>query len=360
MYALIMAGGSGTRLWPVSRKSKPKQLLGLIGKQTLLQSTFRRIRKGFPPKKIMLSTGERYASAIRGQLPGVPKSNYLLEPCARDLGPALCLSAMRLLKRDRNATFVTIWSDHHIQNVTGFHRTLRAAERIVGEHPGAIVAIGVAPQYPHPGFGHLELGKPLDPRRGNGRYEVRRFIRKPTAKEATAMTASGRCLWNTGYFVCRADTVVALCRRYAPSAYRVLKQIEPHLGTSRERAAVARLYPKVPKFDLEQEAFVKLSGKQLLAVRGDFDWIDIGSWKILKDVQSASGENLTLGNVTVAEGEDNLVYNYEPKLVALYGLSDVVVVNTGDALLVTTKHESEKIKDLIKEIEKQKRLERYL
>lgn len=359
MYALIMAGGAGTRLWPVSRRANPKQLLDLIGDQTLLQNTFRRVRRGFKPKQVFLATNERYLPAIRKQLPGILKSNYLSEPTARDLGPALCLSAMRLLKRDPKASFVTIWSDHFIRNVEGFHKTLRSAELLLKDHPGAVVAIGVAPQYPHPGFGHLLLGKPLRGQSG-GDYEVRRFVRKPTAAQVKRFMATGQCLWNTGYFVHRASTVLDLCRRFMPAAYRVLKKIEPAIGTPKERAAVARYYPTVPKFDLELEAFVKLSGRQLLACRGSFDWIDVGSWRVLKNVQSAAGENLTKGRALITHGDGNLVYNYEGKLVAVFGLSDTVVVNTKDALLVTTKHESERIKDLVREIERDQKLARYL
>lgn len=353
-----MAGGSGTRLWPVSRRANPKQLLDLIGEQTLLQNTFHRVRRGFRPKQIFLATNERYLPAIRSQLVGIPKGHYFLEPTARDLGPALCLSAMRLQKRDPEASFVTIWSDHFIRNVGGFHKTLKSAESLLKDHPGAVVAIGVAPQYPHPGFGHLLLGKPLKGRGGD--CEVKRFVRKPTAAQVKHFMTTGRCLWNTGYFVHRASTVLDLCRRFAPEAYQVLKKVEPAIGTTKERAVVARYYPTVPKFDLELEAFTKLSGQQLLACRGNFDWIDVGSWRILKNVQSATGENLTKGKVLITHGDGNLVYNYEGKLVAVFGLSDAVVVNTKDALLVTTKHESERIKDLVREIERNSKLARYL
>lgn len=368
LSALIVAGGSGSRLWPASRQHQPKQLMGFLGKQTLLQNTFARLRKGFSIQDIFVATGAHYADAIRKQLPQIPPAHVFLEPARRDIGPALGLAALQLHHKNPAACFVTAWSDHFIKKEASFIESVNAAHELLGKFPNHIIAIGALPQYPHTGFRYIQIDKPLyylpagKSKKGGGQikaYAVKSFKDKPNAETAKRYFNSGQYFWNTGYFVMRAETILSLYKKYLPKVYALLMKIKPALGTPQEQKVIGELYPLMPKVDFEQAIIVKLK-KELLMLPANFDWIDVGSWRVIKDVLSSPNENLIYGETLVHESKGNLIYNYEDKLVSAVGLENLIIVNTADALLIANKNDSEKIKELVEKLKQEKKFEKYL
>ena len=329
-----MAGGSGTRLWPVSRKHTPKQLLKLVDNKTLLENTFSRLSRGFKNHQVFVATTKQHFSAVSRQLPQVPKANYSLEPVLKDRGPAIGLAALLMLQKDKDACFVTAWADHYINDEKAYFATLKTAEQFLRRHPDYFLTIGVKPSYPHTGLGYIQQGKKF----AGGVHHATSFKEKPDQKTAEKFFRSGRYLWNTGYFVCRADTLIALYQKHQPQIYDLLMKIKPYIGTKRQQWAIDKFYPQMPHVDIEKGLVEKLD--KVAVVPASFTWADIGSWKIVKDVLSKQHENLTRGNVAHHNTTRSLVYNYEHKLVAVVGADDLVVINTKDALLIAPKSKS--------------------
>jgi mannose-1-phosphate guanylyltransferase len=354
MYALIVAGGAGTRLWPLSRKNSPKQLLKLIDKNTLLQTTFQRLLKGFSKNRIFVATTAAHAPQIAKQLSGIPKNHYSIEPVQKDRGPAIALSALLIQHFDAKASFVTAWSDHYIKNETAYFEAIKTAEKFLLTHPDYFLTVGAKPSYAHTGFGYIEQGKMVS----NGAYAVRSFKEKPDLKTAQKFIKSGKFLWNTGYFICRADTLLKLYKQHQPQIYKILMKIKPFLGTKKQQAAINKFYPQMPHADIEKGIIEKLS--RVVVVPAKFEWADIGSWKIIKDVLSQEHKNLTKGNVALHNTNKSLIYNYEDKLVAVVGVEDLIIVNTKDALLIALKDKSEEIKELVKKLQADEKLKKYL
>lgn len=366
MLALIVAGGSGTRLWPVSRKRSPKQLLKLVDDKTLLENTFGRLSKGFSRQQIFIATTRQHAAAVSKQLPGVPKANYSIEPVLKDRGPAIALAALIMHHKNPKASFVTAWADHYINNESAYFATLKIAENFLHKHPEYFLTIGVKPTYAHTGFGYIKMGSVLrhSPRtkdqkgQNGGVYHALAFKEKPELKLAEKFVKSGHYLWNTGYFVCRVDTLLDLYKQHQPQIYAVLMKIKPFIGTAKQQVAINKFYPLMPHADIEKNLIEKLA--KVAVVPAGFSWADIGSWKIVKDVLSKERDNLTHGNVTAHDTTKSLIYNYEDKLVAVVGAEDLVVINTKDALLIAPKGKSEEIKELVKKLGADKKLKKYL
>jgi mannose-1-phosphate guanylyltransferase len=354
MFVLLMAGGQGTRLWPVSRKSKPKQLLRLIEDKTLLEATYHRLLKGFSPNEIFIATTADYERHIKKQLVEVPKKNFSIEPELKDRGPALGLAALLMHAKNRQSIFVTSWSDHYIKNQNAYFFTLGLAEKLVNKHPDAFVTVGVKPTHPHTGLGYIKLGKKL----GHKSYQVSSFKEKPDLKTAQKFFISGKYLWNTGYFVCRTERLLELYSQHLPEVYGLLMKIKPYIGTQKQQWAINKFYPHMPKVDIEKGLIEKLS--DVATVEAEFDWADIGSWQIIKDVLSEKKDNLIKGLALHHKAEGSLIYNFEKKLVAVTGLKDIIVVNTKDALLIAPKNQSEAVKELIEKIKADPNLKKYL
>jgi len=355
MYALIMAGGSGTRLWPQSRQNQPKQLLKFIKNQTLLQTTYTRLRKAFSDSEIFVATINSYKGNIKKQVPQIPLANYSLETATKDRGPAIGLAALIMWKRDPESFFITAWSDHYIKNETAYFQALKSAEAFLKKQPGYFLTIGVRPSSAHTGFGYIELGKKL-----SGQvFGAKSFKEKPDAKTAKKFLQNKNYLWNTGYFVCKCETLLQLYKKHLPEVYKILMKIQPFIGTKRQQLAINKFYPQMPEVDIEKGLIEKLN--KVAVVPGSFDWADVGSWQVIKDILSPDDKNLIQGEVLAQNSRGNLIYNFEKnKLVAGVGLENLLIVNTKDALLVVPKNRSEEVKQLVKNLKKGKKFKKYL
>ncbi len=365
MNILIFAGGSGTRLWPASRKSKPKQLLKLIGNKTLLQNTYERCLTWTTKNKVFIATLSEYKDGVRRQLPGIPVTHYSLEPVLRDRGPAIALAALIMNHQDPNSMFMTMWSDHNINEKSGYFKKLLAnAEKYLYDHPEATLTIGVPPTFAHTGFGYIKKGAKVENKYNLPLYKVVTFTEKPNLKTAEKFVQSGQQLWNSGYFIWKTSTLLELYKQHLPEVYKILMKIQPHLGTKNQQKEIDRWYPKMPKVEIETGIIEKVKDK-LFTIEAKFDWIDVGSWKIIKEAQSKGGaksiENITQGLHVDHDSKNSLVYNYNPKqLVTTLSTKDLVVVVTEDAILVADKDSSVDLKKLTAKLKEDKKLNKYL
>ncbi len=358
MNIIIFAGGSGTRLWPASRNSKPKQLLKFIGNDTLLESTYKRVIKGVRPDQVYIATASGYKNQIQKQLPRLPKNHYSLEPVRKNRGPALGLALLIMSQTSEDRIFATAWSDDHITQTDLYHSTLKTAEYYVKNNPNSLIAVGIKPTTAHTGFCYLQTGSSVA-KTDKEIFSVKKFTGKPSQKEAEKYLASKNYLWNTGYFVSHADYILALYKQYQPKAYDLLMKIKPFISKSNQSAIIKKYYSQMPEFDFEE--ILNAHPEKLLAVKANFDWADVGRWSTVKDVQSSELENLSKGNVLEYGTNGSLIYNYNPKqLVTALHVKDLVVVVTPEAVLVADKNNSEELKHIIEKIKQDPKLKKYL
>ncbi len=360
MNILIVAGGTGTRLWPASRQRKPKQLLNFLNNKTLLQNTYERFSGVIAPDHIFIATAKNYAQAISGQVPKIPKQNYSLEPALRDRAPAIGLAALIMEHQQPNSVFATSWSDSFIEPSSKYLAILKKAERFLTTHPEKIINVAVKPSFPHTGLGYIQQGQAISNKEKLAIFDARSFKEKPDLKLAKKFLQQRNYLWNTGMFIGRTDTFLELYRQYLPDIYKLLMEIKPAIGTKQQQRLIDKLYPKMPHTDIEKGLMEKLRGR-LAVIAGDFAWGDIGSWKVIKDVQSKNHENIFQGLHTDHDSKGTLVYNYtKDQLVTTLGLDDISIIVTPEAILVAHKDKTEEVKEIIKKLKSDKKLSKYL
>ena len=343
-YAVIMAGGGGTRLWPLSRQDHPKQSLQLIGERTMFQTTADRLAPLFPPERILVVTSARYAADLQRQCPGVPPANFILEPVARGTAPAIALSAMVIRQRDPQAIMACLTADHYISNEERFQKLLMAANEVAQQ--GFLVTLGIAPTAPAIGFGYIERGTRLGEFQGFEAFRAKRFKEKPSAVEAEALVADGRHSWNSGMFVWRVSAIWSEFQRQMPELAAVVENFEKE--PERRQAE----WDGVPSTTID---YGIMEGAQNVAVipAGGLGWSDIGTWEALLDVLDRD----SAGNVVVGadhlslETTDTLIHTVRgsnrPRLIATVGVSDLVIVDTDDVLLVCRRDRSQEVKVLV-------------
>ncbi len=360
-HAVIMAGGSGTRLWPLSRRRRPKHLLALLESATLFQGTVARLQGMFPAERVWVVTVRDQADALQAQAPAIPAENYLPEPAPRGTASVVGLAAVALQKRDPQAVMAVLPSDHYIRNVARFHRLLEAAYLLAQE--GFLVTLGITPTYPATGYGYIQRGEPLGVYAGLEAYRVLRFKEKPDQATAEAMLAQGGHSWNSGMFVWRVDAILAEIRRQMPDLAAALDEIAAVWGTPQQEAVLSRVWPTLRT---ETVDYGVMEGAQQVAVipAEGLGWSDVGSWESLFDLLEADAEgNILRGGVHVdVDAHNNLVFvqdGHQEKLVAVLGVENMVIVETEDALLVCPREQSQRVKEIVKVLQA-KGLENYL
>jgi mannose-1-phosphate guanylyltransferase len=361
MNILIFAGGAGTRLWPASRKAKPKQLLKLINNKTLLENTYDRSISWTDADRIYIATLSEYKDMIQTQLPGIPVSRYSLEPVLRDRGPAIGLAALIMHHDDPESTFMTMWSDHHIKEEEGYFKNLlEQAHQYLEANPESTLTIGVPPTYAHTGFGYIEKGEAISNEFGLPLSKLVSFTEKPDKATAEKFVDGGQHLWNSGYFIWKTKTLLDLYKKHLPEVYDILEKIKPYLGTADQQKMIDELYPKMPKVEVEQGILEKIKDN-IVTIQADFDWTDVGSWKVIKDSQSLPEQNVAQGLYLDHESTDTLVYNYNPKqLVTTLSAKNLIIVVTEDAVLVADKDNSVELKQLMQKIKDDPNLDQFL
>jgi mannose-1-phosphate guanylyltransferase len=351
-YPVILAGGRGTRFWPLSRKRRAKQLLALDGKQTMIQQTVARLLPLATPKRQWIITNDDLRAAILRQLPKLTPKQILAEPIGRNTAPAIGLAAFLLLRHDPDGVLGLFPSDHVIGQPDRYREILRQAIAIAAAGDN-IVVLGIKPTRPETGYGYIEAGAP-DP---NGSLRVRRFTEKPDAVRASQFLAAGNYFWNSGMFLWRAETLANALREHLPNTAPILEKIAAAYGTSKFAATFRRLYPKCENISIDYAVLeprsTKGEGKSgIFCMTSDFGWNDLGSWTSLHE-HHTSQSNPAENNLISAEGSFTLNarnnYVHAPgKFVAVVGVSNLVVVETEDALLITTLDQSQDVGKVVK------------
>lgn len=345
IYALILAGGSGERFWPLSRRNRPKQLLRLVSEQTLLEETVARLDGLVPPERILILTNVEQEKAVRDLLKRFPKENIVAEPAKRDTAAAVALGAGWVASRDHAATMLTLPADHVIADRTAFQETMKTAAAAAQE-TGALVTIGIKPTWACPGFGYIEQGAAVRLRNGNEKIAVHRVIRfreKPNVDLAESFLRKGNFRWNAGMFVWSITTVLSEFNRHAPELADFISQVRSPKNLDkilRERFAT------LPRISFDYAIMEKAD--RVLMVEASFDWDDVGSWQAVaryfkKDAQGNAANRA----VTALDSSDNIIFNEGETTIALLGVRNLIVVRTGDAILICHRHEAERIKNLV-------------
>lgn len=347
LYAVILAGGSGERFWPLSRKSRPKQLLSLFSTETLLEATLRRLDGLVPPERILILTNADQEAGVRALAPHLPEGNIVAEPAKRDTAAAIALGAAWVSLRSPHGAMMVLPADHLIQDTAGFQRTLRVAAS-AAESTGELVTIGIPPTWACPGFGYIEMGDSVQVKGATtdpAVHAVRRFREKPDTDLAESFLRQGTFRWNAGMFIWTIPAILSAFQRHAP----VLAEFIHRLHNRGDLAGVAELFPALPKLSIDYAVMEK--AERVLMVEAAFDWDDVGSWlavaKYLAEDEEGNVANTRLGTL---DASGNIVYSSDARYVALLGVKDLIVVQTPDALLVCDRHEAEKIKHLIGQI----------
>lgn len=359
-YAVIMAGGGGTRLWPVSRKERPKQLLPLIGQETLFQSTVQRLENLFPPERILVVTVEDQAREMVQQAPSIPQENYILEPAPRGTASVVGLAAAILHKRDPDASMAILPSDHFIRNRDLFHYLLRAAFEVAEN--GYLVTLGITPTHPSTAYGYIQQGQPLSGGYKYPAYEVQSFMEKPDEETAQKLLRSGDHSWNSGMFIWRADVILKEIHRQMPALDEALKEITDAWGTATQARVLKECWLDLKVKTVDYGIMEKAEQVAVLPA-GGLGWSDVGSWESLFEVllPDMNGNIATNNNIHLAHQTNNtLVYgSNNERLIVTIGVDDMIIVDTDDILLVCKSDQSQSVRDIVEHLKKH-RQEKYL
>jgi mannose-1-phosphate guanylyltransferase len=348
-HAVIMAGGSGTRFWPKSRRDRPKQLLNLHGSETMLQQTVARIAPLVDPARLWVITGADQAVASRVQLPSVPASNVIAEPCPRDTAACIGLAAITLAHSDPDATMIVMPADHVIDPVDGFLATVRVAIDVIRDDPSTLITFGIAPTRPDTGYGYIERGGLLEKRDGVPVFEVVQFREKPDRETAVRFVESGHFLWNAGIFVWRARAILDALAEFRPQLYNALEPFAAAIGTADEAATLARIFPELERVPIDKAVMERSRNVRVLEV--SYQWNDVGDWRALASlIGNDSAGNATQGHVIAKDTSNSILISEDGGLIATLGIDDLVVVHSGKATLVARKDQLDQLKALVESL----------
>lgn len=348
-YALILAGGSGTRFWPLSRNDKPKQLLKLVGETTLLNQTIERLVGLVPPERIMVLTNIQQEQAVREVATNIPAENIFAEPTKRDTAPAIALGAALIARRDPEANMLVLPADQLIADIEAFHQVLSDAITTAEALP-ALVTIGIRPTWPCPSYGYIERGERAHTpnlKLTHQPFEVARFREKPATELAETFLQMGNFSWNAGIFIWSLATLTTELTKHSPP----LADFIHELINSRDPAAtISAQFSSLPPLSIDYALMEKAS--RVLNIEATFDWDDVGSWiSVGKYLEQMPDKNQTNTSLTTLASENNIIFDQgQDRKVALLGVSDLIIVQTSDALLIANRHQADDIKKLVGEL----------
>lgn len=360
VYAVIMAGGSGTRFWPKSTKALPKQFLNLFGKGTMIQNTANRIKDIIPQERIMVVTNDSYVSIVKEQLPKVPADNIVGEPIAKNTAPCVAIAAELLYKKDPDAVMVVLPADHHITEPEAFNTYLKSAvaKAESGDH---LVTIGINPDRPETGFGYIHADSSSEESfEANVVHPVKAFTEKPDLPTAEKFLESGDYFWNSGMFVWKAETVLNEIEQHLPSMYEEVKAASPEFYTDMHEAAVNDFYHACESISIDYG--IMENSKSVYVVPGEFGWNDVGSWTAVYDLADKDklGNAVQTMFATFAGAENNLVFSNSEKMISLVGVENVAVVETEDAILVCDLNSAQGVKQIVEQLKAAEDLHKFL
>ncbi|HYE72942.1 MAG TPA: mannose-1-phosphate guanylyltransferase [Blastocatellia bacterium] len=343
MFAVIMAGGSGTRFWPASRERLPKQFLKITSDRTIFQETLDRVRHFASDLNIYAVVGRLHAELTRAAL-GDTGAQALIEPVPRNTAAAIGLAAIHIKQHSADEPFAVLPSDHFVANPIDFAATVKAAGEAA--RTGAIVTIGITPTRPETGYGYIEVGAQAGTAENREYFNVNRFVEKPNQATALEYLSSGRYLWNSGIFIFTAATILSEIEKLMPKLYAGLQEIESSIGTDDYAATVERVFPQLESISIDYGIMEK-TARPICVFKGDFGWSDVGSWDALYELRTEDRDkkgNLPLGDVRAIDAQNNLVYSNTDRVVTLLGVEGLMVIDTKDALLVARQDRAQEVK----------------
>ncbi|MCL4871110.1 MAG: NTP transferase domain-containing protein [Anaerolineae bacterium] len=350
MKLVIFAGGSGRRLWPISRQASPKQFEPIIGDRSTLQLAVGRVEASYGLENIFISTNERYVDIIARQLPGMPAANLIGEPTRRDLAAAVGLAMMHLSHAAApNEPVAILWGDNYMNEVPTFVRLLAAAEQLIEQGQGKIIFMGETPRFANENLGWLGLGGRVGEINGTPYYQFGSLTYRPQLEQCQQMFAQKSHVWNTGYFITTCDYVLAAYQKHQPEMWDGLAKIQAAIGLPHYQETLHRVYPHLPVASFDDAILTHLDPADALVLHDHLGWSDPGSLYALKEaINPNAAANVTQGLVQLENSQDCLVYNYEPhKLLAAVGLEGMIVINTPDAILVVPKDQIPLVKKMV-------------
>jgi mannose-1-phosphate guanylyltransferase len=348
----IICGGKGTRLWPLSRGSKPKQFQPLIYKKSTFQLMVSRLEKSFDSRDFFPVVSEEMVHWVTEQAPQIPKENIIIEPDQRDTLAAIGFTAAVLEKKFSNPTVISLWSDHLLKNEEEFCRSLKLASDLVADED-KIIEIDVKPTYPATHLGYIEIGEKVTQKDGFSVFEFKRQVEKPDAPTAERFLKSEKFLWHVGYSCWKTKTMLSYFARFQSEVFKILKEVQELYGQASKKELLGS-YQKIPKLSIDFGILEKLTGKDQLVIAAKLGWSDIGSWDVLKDeLVDKKDENAIHGEPILIDVADSLVFEAkENKLIAAIGVEDLIIVDTEEALLVCNKEDSQRVKEVVEELKK--------
>jgi len=339
MKIVILAGGAGTRLWPMSTESKPKQFQKLVSDRTMIQETFDRVNF-VDPKDIYVSTNLRYVDLVKEQLPEIPEENILGEPSRQDSGPCMGLAAALIAKKDPNAVIAMVSSDHLVKDVDEFQHKLKVTAAIA-DRERSLNILEVKAKYPNVNLGYVRIGQQIGTEDGVEVYEFKEFKEKPDLETAKQFVASYSYLWNTGYYVWRADVILEAFKKHLPNTYEQLMAIQAG-------GDIHDLYPKCDKISVDYGIMEKVDPSQVRIIPADLGWSDIGTWSSLhEELTNDPNENLIKGSVKAIECEGCVLYNETNSTLSVFGLKDMIVVKTEEDSFSCPREKSNELKTFL-------------
>jgi len=342
-YAVIMAGGIGSRFWPASRKERPKQFLDVFGDGTLIQNTVARLQGLIPPERCLVVTHDRYVEQTQRQLPAVPEENILAEPISRNTAPCITYAAATLAGRDPDATMVVLPADHVIGDVAQFHRTLDVAIEAAQE-PGALVTLGIEPTYPATGYGYIQYDGDTADDAELQAYPVRTFAEKPDQSTAERFIDSGDFLWNSGMFIWRADTILDQVETHLPDAHKAFAPVRETEGAPDEET-LTQAFKDSPRISIDYG--VMEQADSVYVVPGSFQWNDVGDWRAVYDLSDKDEHGNVIEGDVIMQDSSRCYVQTDDRLVVLVGIHDMVVVDTDDAVLVCNRDSAQQVKQVV-------------
>lgn len=366
-HAVILAGGRGTRFWPRSRTRTPKQLLNIVGKETMLQQTVKRLLSVFPASRMWVVTNAEQAAAVRRNVPRLGAARVLAEPVGRNTAAAIGLAAIHIARKNPEALMAVLPADHYIADTARYQAVVRAALAVAARGPNLVV-LGIPPTRPETGYGYIERGSEADSEAGVPVHAVARFTEKPAQAKAEEYLASGRYYWNAGMFFWRVSTFLDCLQRFLPATHDALLRLEKLIGTPRYGKALKGIYPQLANISVDYAVMERAttvspdtgrppledSGGGVFVLPAEVGWSDIGSWAAVYELLArAQGENVSAGEFAAIDASGNFLWSPK-KFVAAVGVRDLVVVETPDALLIVPRDRAQDVGKVVKWLEGKK------
>ncbi|MBF0291117.1 MAG: mannose-1-phosphate guanylyltransferase [Nitrospinae bacterium] len=356
IHAVVMAGGKGTRFWPLSRESRPKQVLPVVGGKTMIQETVERLSGLVPPERTYVVTGASHADEIRAQLPEIPPRNVIVEPAGRNTAPCIALSAAIIKKIDPDGVMAVFPSDHVISKQDALYKAMDAVMEGIDKDRSALGVIGIKPHYPETGYGYIKTSATL----GGPAVKAEEFLEKPDLATAERYVQSGNYYWNAGMFFWRADVILDEIGKSQPGTTTAVLKLAEAFGTARFDSLMAQTYPSLASISIDYAVMERAGAEgRVIAAVADPGWSDVGSWRSLYDLVEPDSEgNRARGKLIAVDSTGAFAHN-DKRLVAVVGLNDVIVIETDDAILVCHKDRAQDVRQVTEKL-KERGLTGYL